>query len=88
MTKGKTADEDGDAREDGIEEIEGTYSAHTDEVEERALNAQIGERLMQALEDSICPMLLLWFVWHKTSYKGESKTSGEAPIRPRANSGH
>jgi hypothetical protein len=66
MAEGKAANEDGDTCEDGIEEIEGAHGAHTDEVEERALNAQIGKGLVQALEDSICPMLLLWFVWHNS----------------------
>ena len=64
MAKGKTADEDGDTREDGIEEIESPHRADADEVEQRAFHAQVGERLMQALEDSVCAVLLLWFVWH------------------------
>jgi hypothetical protein len=67
MAKGKPANEDGDTCEDGIEEVEGPHGTDTDEVEERALNAQIGERLVQTLEDSICAMLLLRFVWHKPS---------------------
>jgi hypothetical protein len=54
-----------DASKNGIEEIEGSYRADADEVEQRALHAQIGKRLMQALEDSICPMFLWCFVWHK-----------------------
>jgi hypothetical protein len=68
MAEGKAANEDGDAREDGIEEVEGAHGAHTDEVEESPLNAQIGEGLVQTLEDSICAMLLLWFVWHKSLF--------------------
>ena len=64
MTKGKAADEDGNASQNGIEEIEGSHRADADEVEQRALHAQVGKRLMQALEDSICPMVLLWSVWH------------------------
>jgi len=64
MAESKTANEDGDTCEYGIEEIEGPHRADADEVEERALNAQIGERLVQTLEDSICAMPLLWFVWH------------------------
>ena len=70
MAEGKTTDEYGDAGEDGIEEVEGADGAHTDEVEERPFNAQVGERLVQALEDSICAMLLLWFVWHKFLVRG------------------
>src|SRR5207245_11739099 len=65
MTKGETADEDRDPSQNGIEEIEGSHRADADEVEQRALHAQVGKRLMQPLEDSICPMLLLCFVRHK-----------------------
>jgi hypothetical protein len=64
MPEGETADEDGDAGEDGIEEIEGAHSADADEVKQRALHAQVGERLMQALEDPICAVLLS-LVCHK-----------------------
>jgi hypothetical protein len=62
MAEGKAAYEDGDPSEYGIEEVEGAHGAHTDEVEERPLHAQIGQRLVEALEDSICAMLLLCFV--------------------------
>ena len=58
MPEGETANENGDAGEDGIEEIEGPYRANADEVKQRALHAQVGERLMQALEDPICALLL------------------------------
>jgi len=64
--KGKATDEDGDAGEDGIEEIERPHRPYADDVEQRTFYAQVGERLMQALEDSICAMLLLCFVWHKS----------------------
>jgi hypothetical protein len=70
MPESKTPDEYGDTCEDGIEEIEGAHGAHTNEVEERSLNAQIGKRLVQTLEDSICAMLLLWFVGHKFLVSG------------------
>jgi hypothetical protein len=66
MAEGKAANEDGDTSEDGIEEIEGSHRSDADEVEQRPFHTQVGERLMQALEDSICTMLLLWFVWHKS----------------------
>ena len=66
MAEGKTANEYGDAGEYGIEEVEGAHGADADEVEQRALHAQVGERLMQALEDPICAMPLLWFVWHNS----------------------
>jgi hypothetical protein len=64
MAEGKAANEDGDTCEDGIEEVEGAHGAHTDEVEERPLNTQVGEGLMQAFEDSICAAFLLQFVGH------------------------
>jgi hypothetical protein len=64
MAEGETANEYRDSGKDGIEQIEGSYGADTHEVEERPLDAQISEGLMQALEDSICAMLLLRFVWH------------------------
>jgi hypothetical protein len=70
MAEGKAAYEDGYTREEGIEEIERPHRADADEVEQHALHPQIGERLMQGLEDSICAMLLLWFVWHSSSSKG------------------
>jgi hypothetical protein len=82
MPESKTSDEYGDTGEDGIEEVEGADGAHTDEVEERSLNAQIGERLVQALEDSICAMLLLWFVGHKFLVQALVESGA---IRPRAN---
>jgi hypothetical protein len=66
MAESETANEDGDTREDGIEEIEGTHRPYADEVEQRTFYAQVRERLMQALEDSICAMLLLFIVWHKS----------------------
>jgi len=66
MAKGKTTNENGNAREYGIEEIESPHGPDADEVEQRAFHAQVGERLMQALEDSICAVLLLWSVGHTT----------------------
>jgi hypothetical protein len=65
MPESKTPDEYGDTGEDGIEEVEGPNCADAYEVEQRPFDAQVGERLVQALEDSICAMLLLWFVGHK-----------------------
>jgi len=65
MAEGKTAYEYGYTGEDGIEEVEGPYRADAYEVEQRPFNSQICERLVQTLEDSICAMLLLWFVGHK-----------------------
>jgi hypothetical protein len=59
MAEGKAAYENGDTGEDGIEEIERSHRADADEVEQRALHAQVSERLMHALEDSICALLLL-----------------------------
>jgi hypothetical protein len=65
MAEGKTANKDGDAREDRIEEIEGSHRSDADEVEERTLYAQVSKWLVQALEDSICATLLMCFVWHR-----------------------
>ena len=59
MAESKTANEDGDTGEDGIEEVEGPHRADAYEVEQRPFYAQVGEGLVQALEDSICAMLLL-----------------------------
>jgi hypothetical protein len=66
MPESKTPDEYGDAGEYGIEEIEGPDCANTNEIKQSAFDAQIGERLMQALEDSICATLLGYFVCHKS----------------------
>jgi hypothetical protein len=66
MAEGKAAYEDGDTSKDGIEEIEGPDCSNANEVEQSAFDAQVGERLMQALENSICAMFLLCFVWHKS----------------------
>jgi hypothetical protein len=65
MSEGETANENGYAGEDGIEEIEGPYGANTDEIKQRAFHAQVGKRLMQALEDPICAVLLS-LVCHKS----------------------
>jgi hypothetical protein len=66
MAEGKAANEDGHTGEYGIEEIESPHCADADEVDQRPFDAQVGERLMQALEDSICAVLLLCFVWHNS----------------------
>jgi hypothetical protein len=58
MAEGKAANEDGDTGEDGIEKIKSPHRTDADEVEQRPFRAQVGERLMQALEDSICALLL------------------------------
>ena len=69
----------GDAGEGGIEEIECSHRADADEVEQRALHTQVGERLMQALEDSICALLLVRFVRHSSSSKGMLRSRVERP---------
>jgi hypothetical protein len=66
VAEGKAADEDRDAGEYRIEEVEGPYCADADEIEQSSFNAQVAKRLMQALEDSICAVLLLCFVWHNS----------------------
>jgi hypothetical protein len=64
MAEGKAANEDGNTCEYGIEEIEGSHGAHTNEVEERPFHSQVSEWLVQAPKDSVRAALLLWFVWH------------------------
>ena len=63
MAEGDPADEESDARQNGIEEIESSHRSNAHEVEERPLDTQISERLMQALKDAICALLLLFVVW-------------------------
>jgi hypothetical protein len=63
--EGKSADEDGDASEDAAEKVEGAHGPDTDEVEKTAFYAQVGERLMQALEDAIYSESLFLLFWHK-----------------------
>src|SRR5580692_10207884 len=88
MAEGKAANEDGDTCKDGIEKIEGPHCANTNEVEQRAFDTQVGERLMQALEDSICALVLLSLVGHKFFFKDGAGLLGKGAIPPRANSGH
>src|ERR1035437_4284611 len=61
----KSADKDGEAGENAVEEVESAHGAHADEVKQRALDAQIRERLMQALEDAICANWLLLLFRHR-----------------------
>ncbi len=68
MAEGKAANEYSDAGEYGIEEVERPHCANAYEVEQRTFHAQVGERLMQALEDSICAVLLLCFFWHDSLF--------------------
>jgi hypothetical protein len=65
MPEGETANENGDAGQDGIEEVERSNRAHAHEVEQSSFHAQVGKRLMQALEDPICAMHLS-LVCHKS----------------------
>jgi hypothetical protein len=94
VTKREAANKDGDTSENGIEQIEGTDSTHADEVEERPLNTQVGERLMETLEDSVCTTLLLCFVGHVVSVlfkatDGLIETLAEIEAtHPTANSEH
>jgi len=68
MTECEATNEDGDTGKDGIEQIERAHSTYADEVEERPLNAQISERLVQTLENPICAAFLLRFVGHVVSF--------------------
>jgi hypothetical protein len=65
VTECKAANENGNAAQNAVEEIEGAHSPHADEVKQRPLYAQVGERLMQTLEDSICASILIALLWHK-----------------------
>ena len=47
-----------------LKRLKAPTALDADEVEERPFHAQVSERLVQALEDSVCATLLLWFVWH------------------------
>jgi len=53
----RSRQQDGDSGEDGIEEIKGPDRADAYEVEERPFHAQIGEWLVQTLENPICAVL-------------------------------
>jgi hypothetical protein len=65
VTECKAADENRNAAQNAVEEIECAHSAHADEVKQRPLDAQVGEGLMQALEDPICASILIVLFWHK-----------------------
>jgi hypothetical protein len=53
MPKGESTNENGNACKDGIEEVERTHCADAYKVKQGALDAYIGEGLMQAFEDPI-----------------------------------
>ena len=78
MAEGKAANEDGDTGEDGIEEIEGPHRADADEVEQCPFDAQVGERLVQALEDPVCAGFLVCFVCISFSFKAWRITGSRA----------
>ena len=44
--------------ENRVEEIESSDSTNANEVKQGAFDTQVGEGLMQALEDSVCPSRL------------------------------
>jgi hypothetical protein len=64
MTEGKATEEDRHACQKRIEKIKSTHSAHADEEEERPLDTEIGEGLMQAFEDAIDSFPLWLRVFH------------------------
>jgi hypothetical protein len=64
MTEGEAPDENCDAGQNGIEEIEGAHRADTNEIEQRTFHAHVRERLVQTLKDAICTVFLLRFVSH------------------------
>ena len=56
MAEDKTANEHCDSGENRVEEIECANRADTDEVKQRAFDAQVSEGLMQALEDPVAAL--------------------------------
>jgi hypothetical protein len=58
MAESESADKHGHCREQAIEEIESTHGPNADEVEERALDTEVRERLVQALVDSVSSSLV------------------------------
>jgi hypothetical protein len=65
MTKYRAADEHEYACQYRVEKIENANGGDADHEEQRAFNAHIGERLMQALEDSVAAFLCCFL--HKPS---------------------
>ena len=55
MAEGESANEDGDSGEQAVEEVECAHRADADEVEQRPLDAQVREGLVQALVDPVPP---------------------------------
>jgi hypothetical protein len=53
VAEGESAEEDGDAGQQTIEEIEGAYRRDADEIEQRPLDAQVREGFVQALKDPV-----------------------------------
>jgi hypothetical protein len=53
VSESKAADKHGKSSEDGVEEIEGADGGDAHQVKYRALYTQIGEGLMQALENAV-----------------------------------
>ena len=54
MAEGKAANEDGDARKDGIEEVEGAHCADAYEVEQRPLAVAMVIRISSSHDCSAC----------------------------------
>ena len=57
MAKDAAADEHQDGPDDRIEEVEHPHCGHRNHEEKGALDAHIGEGLMQTLEDSVVALL-------------------------------
>src|SRR5277367_6043732 len=64
MPEGKSTDEHSDPGQDGVEKIEGADCTDADQVKESAFNAQVGERLVQALEYFIRSLSICFYVCH------------------------
>jgi hypothetical protein len=55
MAEGEAAEENSEAGNETVEEVEGPHGAHADEIEQCALDAKVSEGLVQAFVDPIPP---------------------------------
>jgi hypothetical protein len=65
MAENESTDEYRDSGENRVEEIECANRADTDEVKQRAFDAQVSEGLVQTLEDPVAALLGCDLTWHK-----------------------
>jgi hypothetical protein len=65
MTERETSNEDTNPSKDAVEQIERSHCANAYEVKLCPFHTEIGEGLMQALEDAICATLPIRLFGHK-----------------------